>query len=141
MKKHSIAIAIAAATGLVGVSSANAASITSITLGDVGSTIGGAAGGGGTYSSALDGRVGGFRFAPINPTNYLGVTGFTGDTGVDMDWSGAAQCNYNLGACTTAFTTGFLFAGSAFEPNLVAGGAVGQGSGCQRRRRLYPLHH
>jgi hypothetical protein len=129
MKRGAIAIAIAAALGTSG--SAYAAAITSITIGDVGSTTGSGPGGGGgaTYSSTLDGRVGGFRFAAINPNNYLGVTGFTGDTGNDMDWSGAAQPNYNLGANPSAFTTGFIFAGSAFEPDLTAGGALGDITG------------
>jgi hypothetical protein len=91
--------------GLVNV--ANSGQITQLVIQDVGSTLGGA------YNTTLDGNSGGFRFTPINPETYVGVTGFSSDTGVPMLWGTLAT---PLFQGPGVFTTGFLFAGLPAGP-------------------------
>ena len=112
MKKKLISTAVIAALGLGAAGTAGAAAVTQIVVQDVGSTLNGVAGGGGTgtYSATLDGRSGAFRFAPINPTTLAGVSDWTGDVGTGtILGQGAANA-------TGRFSTGFLFAGSPFVP-------------------------
>ena len=118
MKKTSIASAVALALSVGAAGNANAAAITSITISDVWdsqttinakfNTVGGVLG--------TDGSAGRFGF-------NAGTTSlWTGDTGTDMAWGGATQG-------PGVFTTGFIFAGSAFQPDTYGGGAVGDITG------------
>jgi hypothetical protein len=116
MKKTAIVLALGLAFGVA--ASANAAVVTGITIQDVGSTLNGVDGGGGTgtYSPALDGKSGGFRFNLLNPTTYFGASLFTGNVGTGtIIAQGAANP-------VGSFSTGFLFSGAPFVPYTFGSG-------------------
>jgi hypothetical protein len=101
------------------VTTANSGQITQLVIQDVGSTLGG------VYDTALDGNSGGFSFQPINPQTYIGVTGFSTDTGTPMLWGTVAAPVFQG---PSVFATGFLFAGLPVEPftfGTVNNGALG----------------
>jgi hypothetical protein len=109
--------ALLVAFGLV--STANSGQLIELLIQDVGSTVGGA------YNPVLDGNSGGFRFAPINPESYNGVSGFATDTGVPMQWGTVAAPVFQGPG---VFTSGFLFAGQPAAPftfGTVDNGALG----------------
>jgi len=93
---------IAAGVALVAMASgAQAVSVTGMTLGDVMDTTG---------ALVADGKAGAFKFNSLNSTTYTGASFFTGDVNggvIDVTAANAAE----------SFTTGFIFAGSAFQPN------------------------
>jgi len=114
--KTILSCSVAAALGL-GISVANADTIIKLKIEDVGSTVGGP--GVFDFDPALDTRDAGFRFDPINPKNYNGVTLWTGDAGTgELLWQGAANS-------TGSFSTGFDF-GAPFVPFTFGSGADGE---------------
>jgi hypothetical protein len=111
MKKNIISTAVTTALGIGLSGAASAAAVSQFVVEDVGSTLNGVNGGGvGTYSTALDGNSGGFRFGNINPTLYKSAVGWTGDVG-----AGAVLAEGNANA-TGSFTTGFIFSSTPFVP-------------------------
>jgi hypothetical protein len=114
MKQSIMSSAVVAALGVTaGV--ANAASVTGLTIKDVGSNSANAAN---SYSSTLDGRAGAFKFGPINLTNYAGAALFTGDVGTGTLIGGGAPNP------TGSFSTGFLFSSAPFVPYTFGSGFV-----------------
>ena len=112
-RKSVVSCAVVSVLGL-NIPNATADIIEKIKIEDVGSTVAGA------FNSALDGNSGGFRFGPINPETYLGVSTWTGDVGTgDMIWQG--QINN-----TGSFSTGFIFGGSPFVPYTYGNNANGE---------------
>lgn len=106
MNKSVISSAVVAALGVTaGV--ANAASVTGLTIRDVGSNTANAAG---SYSSTLDGVSGAFRFKPINLVNYAGASQFTGDVGSGVVLGGGSANS------TGSFSTGFIYSSAPFVP-------------------------
>jgi hypothetical protein len=119
-KKSMLATAVGVALGVGSIGVASAATIVSLKIEDVGSNTANAAG---SYSSALDGRAGAFRFNPISLTTYTGASLFTGDVGTgEMLWGGAANP-------AGSFSTGFAFSGQPFVPFTFGAGAVGDITG------------
>ncbi|MEE9493234.1 MAG: VPLPA-CTERM sorting domain-containing protein [Gammaproteobacteria bacterium] len=117
MKKTLVNSAVFAALGLTaGV--VNAASITGITVMDVGSHTANAPD---SFSAVLDGKSGGFRFNanPLNPKSYAGASLWTGDVASGTIFAGGAA------NATGSFTTGFAFSGAPFIPYTFGGGVVG----------------
>jgi len=110
MKKNLISTAVTTALGLGVAGTVQAAAIVSIQVQDVGSTLNGVNGGGGagTFSAALDGNSGGFRFGNINPSTYNNAVAWTGNVGPIL-----GQGNANS---TGSFTTGFIFSSTPFVP-------------------------
>jgi hypothetical protein len=106
MNKSLVSSAIVAALGLTA-TAVNAASVTGLTIRDVGSNTANAAG---NFSSTLDGRSGAFKFAPINVVSYAGASLFSGDVGTGTLLGGGAANP------TGSFTTGFLFSSAPFVP-------------------------
>ena len=118
MYKKSVPAAIAAVLGVSLTTAASAATVLSIKVMDVGSTLNGVNGGGapGTYSSTLDGNASGFRFAPINPTTYTAVSAWAGDVGTGTILANGAANS------TGSFSTGFVFSGAPFVPYTFGSG-------------------
>lgn len=95
------AVSLALSLAVTAAASAHAATVTSMTIEDVGSGLPG------TYSSTLDGYSGAFRFAPIDDTTYYGAAYFTSDVGpIDTGTANPAG----------SFSTGFSYAGAMFVP-------------------------
>ena len=93
---------IAAGLALAFVASgANAAAVTSMTLGDT-LTLAGALG--------SDGYQGAFKFNSLAAQNTAGASQFKGDVNGGL-------INVNAASGPTSFTTGFIFAGSPFQPD------------------------
>ena len=109
-KKSLVSAAVTAALGLGASGAAHALAVSQFVVEDVGSTLNGVAGGGGTYSTALDGNVGGFRFGNINPGTYNKTVGWTGDAGTGTIVAGGGA------NATGSFTTGFIFSSTPFVP-------------------------
>ena len=97
VSSKSLLMVIAGVWSLAGMSGmANAATLLSIDINDVGST---AAGGG--YSAVLDGKSGGFSFGVIDPTTYANTWLWRSDVG-PMLWNGQ-------GNPVGSFSTGFRY--------------------------------
>jgi len=115
-KKNMLATAVGVALGVGSIGVASAATIVSLKIEDVGSNTANAAN---SYSAALDGVSGAFRFSAINIQTYAGASGFTGDVGTGtMLWGGAANP-------AGSFSSGFSFSSAPFIPFTFGAGAVG----------------
>jgi len=115
MKKSIIASAVVAALGLTAATVAQSATVTGITIMDVGSTTGSGTAGTASpffYSAVTDGRSGGFKFdtLKINPVSYAGATLWTGDVPPGTMLAGG------VANPTGSFSTGFLFSSLPFVP-------------------------
>ena len=110
MKKNLVSAAVTTALGLGVAGAATADTVIDFVIEDVGSTVNGVNGGGGTFATALDQNSGGFRFGNINPETYKSVFGWTGDAG-----TGTMLAEGNANA-TGSFSTGFIFSSTPFVP-------------------------
>jgi hypothetical protein len=109
-KYTTLALGVASALVFGIAPSANAATVTGITIQDVGRTVSGA------YSATLDNRAGLFRFGALTAPNYQGSSAWTGDVGTGtLLGEGAANPS-------GSFTSGFLFAGFSFVPYTYGNG-------------------
>jgi len=110
MKQSLISAAVISVLGLTA-GAADAAGVTHLTIKDVGSNTSNATG---SYSSAQDGYSGAFQFisAYIGKGSYAGASTFSGDTGAGAVLGGGAANP------TGSFTTGFLFSGAPFVPQV-----------------------
>ena len=110
--QHRLKLLIISTVLLSGAPLANAASVTSLTIQDVGSGLAGA------YSSTLDGVSGVFRFSLIDDVTFLGASFYYGDIaanpGPAMGEIDTSQANPIL-----TFTTGFIFANRPFVPETL----------------------